>query len=221
MTQVVRIDFVSDVVCPWCAIGLRSLLAALNELEDEVSADIHFQPFELAPGMSENGEDLTAYLSSKYKISAEQVAQTQANITERGQQLGFEFNFNSNSRKWNTFDAHRLLHWAGETSDKQLTLKELLLDANFTDNRNISNHELLTELVSVAGLDAGEAREVLTSGRYAEEVRNEEARWQQQGIHSVPTMIFDNRYAVSGGQPVETFVEVMRELMKESAARSK
>ena len=214
MTHTVRIDFVSDVVCPWCVIGLNSLLAALEQLRNEVSADIHFQPFELAPGMDESGENLTAYLMSKYRISSEQVAHNQATITERGQEQGFVFDFNSNSRKWNTLNAHCLLHWAGETSNKQLALKQALFLANFTENRNISDHEVLIELATRVGLDGTAASEVLASGRYVGEVRELESRWQQQGISSVPTMIFNNRYAVSGGQPVETFVAVIQELVE-------
>lgn len=218
MTHTVRIDFVSDVVCPWCAVGLNSLQAALEQVKSEVNADIHFQPFELAPGMDENGENLTTYLMSKYNISSEQVAQTQAAIIARGKEQGFVFDFNSDSRKWNTLDAHRLLHWAGETSDKQLALKQALFVANFTENRHINNHAVLVELATQVGLDGVEVAEVLASGRYTEEVRELEARWQQQGVSSVPTMIFNNRYAVSGGQPVETFVEVIRELIKEQSA---
>ncbi len=217
MTHTVRIDFVSDVVCPWCVVGLNSLQAALEQVKSEVNADIHFQPFELAPGMDENGENLTAYLMSKYNISSEQVAQTQAAIIARGKEQGFVFDFNSDSRKWNTLGAHRLLHWAGETSDKQLALKQALFVANFTENRHINNHAVLVELATQVGLDGVEAAEVLASGRYTEEVRELEARWQQQGVSSVPTMIFNNRYAVSGGQPVETFVEVIRELIKEQS----
>ena len=218
MTHTVRIDFVSDVVCPWCVVGLNSLQAALEHVKSEVNADIHFQPFELAPGMDENGENLTAYLMSKYNISSEQVAQTQAAIIARGKEQGFVFDFNSDSRKWNTLDAHRLLHWAGETSDKQLALKQALFVANFTENRHINDHAVLVELATQVGLDGVEAAEVLASGRYTEEVRELETRWQQQGVSSVPTMIFNNRYAVSGGQPVETFVEVIRELIKEQSA---
>ncbi|MFL0808558.1 MAG: DsbA family oxidoreductase [Oceanobacter sp.] len=218
MTHTVRIDFVSDVVCPWCVVGLNSLQAALEQVKSEVNADIHFQPFELAPGMDENGENLTTYLMSKYNISSEQVAQTQAAIIARGKEQGFVFDFNSDSRKWNTLDAHRLLHWAGETSDKQLALKQALFVANFTENRHVSDHAVLVELATQVGLDGVEVAEVLASGRYTEEVRELEARWQQQGVSSVPTMIFNNRYAVSGGQPVEMFVEVIRELIKEQSA---
>ena len=218
MTHTVRIDFVSDVVCPWCVVGLNSLTAALGQLDGEVNADIHFQPFELAPGMDDNGEDLTGYLMSKYQISSEQVAQTQAAIVARGQEQGFVFDFNSDSRKWNTLNAHRLLHWAGETSDKQLALKQALFLANFSENRNISDHDVLVELATQVGLDGTEAAQVLASGRYAEEVRELESRWQQQGISSVPTMIFNNRYAVSGGQPVETFVDVLRQLVEKDPA---
>ncbi len=215
MTQPLKIDFVSDVMCPWCAIGLHSLLQALERLGDEVDATIHFRPFELTPEMAAEGERVIPYLSAKYGISAEQVAQNQAQITARGAELGFRFDFRSDSRKWNTFNTHRLLHWAGEQSaDAQLALKRALFAAYFTDNRNPSDPDLMCELAQQVGLNAGEAAEVLASGRYAAEVRAEEQLWQQRGVSSVPCIVFNERYAVSGGQPVETFMQAIREVVQ-------
>ncbi|MBR9885630.1 MAG: DsbA family oxidoreductase [Oceanospirillales bacterium] len=217
MSQVLKIDFVSDVVCPWCAIGLNSLLQALEQLKGEVAATLHFHPFELTPEMSDEGEYVIPYLCAKYGISEMQVAQNQALITERGAELGFRFDFRADSKKWNTFDAHRLLHWAAtQGADKQLSLKLGLLEAYFTHNRNPSDRTLLCELAERAGLDGKAAGEVFDSGRFADEVRAEEQLWQRRGVSSVPTIVFNERYAVSGGQPVETFVQVIRDVLAES-----
>lgn len=217
MTQSLKIDFVSDVVCPWCAIGLHSLLQALEQLGDEVSASFRFHPFELTPEMSAEGERVIPYLCAKYGMSEAQVAQNQAHITERGAELGFKFDFRDDSRKWNTFDAHRLLHWAGEQgAAQQLALKQALLAAYFTHNQNPSDRALLCELAVQAGLDGAEAGEVYDSKRYTDEVRAEEQLWQRRGVSSVPTIVFNERYAVTGGQPVDTFVQVIRQVLDET-----
>jgi len=220
MSQALTIDFVSDVMCPWCVFGLRSLLQALKQLDGEVSATIRFRPFELAPEMPAEGEEIIPHLMAKYGISEEQVRQNQAHITERGRELGFRFDFQAGSRKWNTFDTHRLLHWAGEQgADYQLALKQALFDAYFTHNLNPSDRTLLCELAARVGLDPEEAAQVYDSGRYADAVRAEEQLWQQRGISSVPAVVFNERYLVSGGQPVETFMQVMREMEREMAAQ--
>ncbi|WP_432696559.1 DsbA family oxidoreductase [Marinobacterium sp. YM272] len=217
MSRPLRIDFVSDIVCPWCAIGLHSLLQALQQLGDEVSAEIYFHPFELTPDMPAEGERVIPYLCHKYGMSEVEVAHNQAHITERGAQLGFAFDFRADSRKWNTFHTHRLLHWAGEQGrDQQLALKLALFEAYFSRNLNPSDRTLLCELAAEASLDAAEAGRVYDSGEYAEAVRSEERLWQQRGVSSVPAIVFDQRYLVSGGQPVETFVQVIRDLPSEA-----
>lgn len=217
MNQPLTIDFVSDVMCPWCAVGLHSLLQALEQLEGEVSATLRFHPFELAPEMPAEGEKTVPHLMAKYGISEEQVLQNQAHITERGEELGFRFDFRADSRKWNTFDTHRLLHWAGEQgAEYQLALKQALFEAYFSHNLNPADRTLLCDLAGRVGLDPEDAARVYDSGRYAEEVRAEEQLWQQRGISSVPAVVFNERYLVSGGQPVETFIQVMREMAAES-----
>lgn len=214
MSRVLKIDFISDVMCPWCAVGLHSLLQALEQLGDEVEAQIRFRPFELAPDMASDGEYIIPHLCAKYGISEAQVKQNQAQIAARGAELGFRFDFRDDSRKWNTFNAHRLLHWAGEQgAEQQLALKKGLLAAYFSDNRNPSDPQVLCEVAAEAGLDADTVRDVLDSGRYAEEVRQEEALWQQRGVSSVPTVVFNERYALTGGQPVEAFVEAIRDML--------
>ncbi|MBV1789807.1 DsbA family oxidoreductase [Marinobacterium sp. D7] len=218
MTQSLKIDFVSDVVCPWCAIGLHALLQALRQLEGEVSATIRFHPFELTPEMPAEGELVIPYLCRKYGMDESQVARNQAYITERGAELGFRFDFRTDSKKWNTFDAHRLLHWAAEQgADKQLALKLGLLEAYFSHNENPGDRALLCRLAEQAGLDATAAGEVYDSGRYTDEVLSEEQLWVRQGVSSVPTILFNERYAVSGGQPVTTFIGVIREVIAKSS----
>jgi predicted DsbA family dithiol-disulfide isomerase len=207
----VRIDFVSDVSCPWCAIGLASLQQALAKLAGEVSAEIHFQPFELNPQMAAEGEDSTEHLVHKYGSSAEQIDANRAAIRARGAALGFTFNMDRRSRVYNTFDAHRLLHWA-ELEGRQLALKQLLLRAYFTDGEDVSAHETLLRLAIGAGLDAERARQVLASDEYAAEVRAQEQFFMSRGIHSVPATIINGEHLISGGQPPEAFEQALRQI---------
>jgi predicted DsbA family dithiol-disulfide isomerase len=206
-----RIDFVSDVVCPWCAIGLASLEQALQRLQGEVDADIHFQPFELDPNMPAEGMDVADNLKRKYGMDDAQLAQNQERIRERGAELGFTFDFNARSRTWNTFDAHRLLHWA-EGEGRQAALKRALLVANFSEGRNVSDRDALVEIATGAGLDAERARAILDSNEYAEEVRIAEQFFIQAGISGVPAIIIERQHLVSGGQPPEVFERALREI---------
>ena len=172
-----HIDFVSDVACPWCAIGLHSLEEALRRVEGEVTADIHFQPFELSPDMSPQGEGLDEHIGRKYGASAQQLAASREAVRQRAASVGFAFNSSARSHVYNTFDAHRLLHWAG-LQGRQRELKKVLFRANFTDDANVSDRDVLAGLAAEVGLDANEAREVLASGRHAAEVRAAEKLWQ-------------------------------------------
>ena len=211
--KTLRIDFVSDVVCPWCAVGLASLEQALQRLQGEVEAEIHFQPFELDPTMPAGGMDVAANLKRKYGMSDAQLAENQERIRARGAELGFTFDFNARSRTWNTFDAHRLLHWAAlEAPQRQLSLKRALLVANFSEGRDIGNHEVLAEVAAGVGMDAARAREVLASGAFANEVREAEEFFRRNGINSVPAVIIEKKHLVSGGQPPEVFERALREI---------
>ena len=211
--KTLRIDFVSDVVCPWCAVGLASLEQALKRLQGEVEAEIHFQPFELDPNMPAGGMDVAANLKRKYGMSDAQLAENQERIRARGAELGFSFDFNARSRTWNTFDAHRLLHWAAlEAPQRQLPLKRALLVANFSEGRDIGNHEVLAEVAAGVGMDAARAREVLASGAFANEVREAEEFFRRNGINSVPAVIIEKKHLVSGGQPPEVFERALREI---------
>lgn len=206
-----KIDIVSDVVCPWCAIGLKSLETALARLDGQVSAELHFQPFELNPQMGPEGQDIVEHLSQKYGIDADQIERNQHNIRERGASVGFRFEMDKRSRTHNTFDAHRLLHWAG-LEGRQLPLKHALLEAYFTHGRNPGDHEVLVQLAADVGLDAARAREVLASGAYADEVKQRERFYLDHGIHSVPAVIVNDRHLISGGQPPEVFEQALRQI---------
>lgn len=214
MTQHLKIDFVSDVACPWCVIGLRGLEQALANASDAVEADITFQPFELNPIMPAAGQNLVEHITEKYGSTAEQSAASRAMIRSRGAEVGFTFNMSEESRIYNTFDAHRLLHWAG-TIGRQQELKLALFRANFTDGANVSDHGVLVEAALTAGLDGNQAREVLASGRYAEEVRNAELEWTSRGIRSVPAIVINGKWLISGGQPAETFEQALRGIAAE------
>ncbi|HEX7689989.1 MAG TPA: DsbA family oxidoreductase [Burkholderiaceae bacterium] len=213
-----KIDFVSDVSCPWCAIGLSSLEIALARVGAEVPVELHFQPFELNPGMAGEGEDVTEHLSKKYGMPPEQVAANGERIRERGAAVGFAFDMRARGRIYNTFDAHRLLHWADTQGEgRQLALKKALLKAYFTDGQDPSSHDTLVRYAESVGLDGARAREVLASGAYANEVREAEAWYQQRGIHSVPAIIIDDRHLISGGQPPEVFEQALRQLASQPA----
>jgi predicted DsbA family dithiol-disulfide isomerase len=217
MTTQLKIDFVSDVSCPWCVIGLRSLEQALERAGDAVTADIHFQPFELNPQMPAAGQDIAEHITQKYGSTPEQLRGNQEAIRARGAELGFTFDMGKRSRVYNTFDAHRLLHWA-EAEGRQRELKRALFAAYFTDGRNPSDREVLVDVATQAGLDPVRAREVLESGRYAEEVREREHFYGRQGISAVPSVIINDKYLIQGGQPAEIFEQALRQIAAEAAA---
>lgn len=210
-SQPLRIDFVSDVVCPWCAVGLASLEQALAALDGQVQAEIHFQPFELNPQMAPEGEDIAEHLGHKYGLNAAQLAQNQEAIRQRGAAVGFTFANQDKRRIYNTFDAHRLLHWA-EAAGRQHALKRALLVAYFTDGRDVSDHEVLADVAGSVGLDVVEARAVLASDRYAEDVRGDEQFFLRAGIRSVPAVIVNRQHLISGGQPPEVFEQALRQI---------
>jgi predicted DsbA family dithiol-disulfide isomerase len=212
-----RIDFVSDIACPWCAVGLNSLEQALQRLGADVTVELQFQPFELNPAMPPEGEDIVEHLSAKYGIDAAQIARNQAAIRERGAQVGFRFG--ARGRIWNTFDAHRLLHWAGAEGPPgaQRALKHALLQAYHGEGRNPGDRAVLLEAAQAAGLYAAGAAAVLEGHGYAREVRAAQARWQQAGIRSVPSVVIDERHLVQGGQPPEVFEQALRQIAAAAA----
>lgn len=217
MPRRLRIDFVSDISCPWCIIGLRGLEIALERLGDTVEADIHFQPFELNPAMAPEGENIVEHIGRKYGATPEQSAANRANIRERAASVGFTMAMADDARIYNSFDAHRLLHWA-ETEGRHAALKHALFDSYFTRGEDISNHDVLVAAIGRAGLDTDEARAILSSDHYATEVREAERLWQGRGIQSVPAIVIDNRYLISGGQPPETFEQALHQIAAEPVA---
>ncbi len=206
-----KIEFVSDVACPWCAVGLYSLEKAITNLGGTVPVELHFEPFELNPAMPPEGEDAIEHLSRKYGAPPEQLAKSRAALRQRGAEVGFTFG--DRPRVWNTFDAHRLLHWAGlESASKQSALKHALLGAYHTDAENPGAQDVLLRLAGEVGLDVERARAILDSDEYAGDVRERERFWQERGIHSVPAIVIDDRHLISGGQPPEVFEQAMRQI---------
>lgn len=210
-----RVDFVSDIACPWCAIGLAALEQAIERVEDTVDVEVHFQPFELNPDMAAEGEDAIEHLSRKYGMSPEQARAGGDRIRERGAELGFAF-APARGRVRNTFDAHRLLHWAGlQSTEAQRTLKHALLQAYFTDSADVSDHAVLVEIVRGCGLDAARAEAILATDTFSADVREREAMYTGNGITAVPSVILAGRHLVQGGQPVEVFEQALRQVAAE------
>lgn len=213
MTQALHIDFVSDVACPWCAVGLASLERALERVQGEIQVDMRFQPFELNPQMGPEGQDVTEHLTQKYGSTPQQQAAAREGIRQRGAEVGFAFSEKGRGRVWNTFDAHRLLAWAGEQgAQPQRDLKMGLLRAYHGEGRSPADPQVLLDVVASVGLQRAAAQEVLASGRYAQEVRDQEQHFQSLGIHAVPSVIINGRHLIQGGQPPEMFEQALRQL---------
>jgi predicted DsbA family dithiol-disulfide isomerase len=213
MDAPLKIDFVSDVSCPWCAIGLASLERALDSLGGDLKAELHFQPFELNPGMPPGGQDITEHLTQKYRTTREQQLAARNAIRERGASVGFDFREQGRDRIYNTFNAHRLLHWAGlEDPRKQLALKKALFKAYFTDGRSPEDAEVLYDAALTSGLDGGRAREIISGNEYADDVRAQEDFYTSHGIHAVPAVIVNDRHLIQGGQPPEVFEAALRQI---------
>ncbi|MBW3549954.1 MAG: DsbA family oxidoreductase [Proteobacteria bacterium] len=207
----VRIDFVSDVSCPWCAVGLKALEQAIERMGGQIAPELHFQPFELNPQMPPEGQGTDEHLVQKYGSTPEQLARNREALRERGAAVGFEFK--QRDRVYNTFDAHRLLHWAGlEGEAQELALKHALLRAYFTDNLDVSSPEVLVRVAATAGLDGTRARQVLERGEYAAEVRAQQDVYLSRGIHAVPSVILNDQHLIQGGQPVELFERALRQV---------
>jgi predicted DsbA family dithiol-disulfide isomerase len=216
MARPMKIDFVSDVSCPWCVIGLYGLEEALTRIGDVVNADVRFQPFELNPNMPPEGQNIVEHIAQKYGSTPEQSAANREMIRARAADVGFTMARSDQSRIYNTFDAHRLLHWA-EQEGRQAVLKHALFEAYFTEGKSPADHAVLVATAEKVGLNGAAAREVLTSGRYAEEVRRAEQLWRSRGIDAVPTIVIDGQYLISGAQPPEVFEQAFRQIAGQAA----
>ncbi len=216
MAETVRIDFISDIMCPWCVVGLWGLDRALENLAGEIEAEVIFHPFELSPDTPKGGTNLLEHMAAKAGFTREKSLAARAELTRRAAELGFTMGYSDDFRAYNTFDAHRLLHWAWHEG-RQHALKRALFEAYFTENLAIDDPEVLAGIAERVGLDRAEARRVLDSGRFAEEVRAEEALWPSRGIQGVPAVIVDQRYLISGGQPPEVFEDSLRRIVAQRA----
>ncbi len=212
--QPLRIDIVSDVMCPWCIIGYRQLAQALEA--SGTPHEIHWHPFELNPEMPPEGQNMREHIAEKYGSTPEQSAQSRAQMTQLGQDLGFEFRFAEDMRMHNTFAAHQLLHWAGEQGQKQ-ALKLALFSAHFTHRRDLSDPQVLADIAGEIGLDRDAAQAVLADQRYAETVRGQERFWLQQGVQGVPAMVFNRRHLVTGAQGAENYTRILTQLTQQEA----
>ena len=207
------ITIVSDVACPWCAVGLASIDRALERMGGEVEADIRVEPFELNPDMGPEGEEIVAYIARKYGRTAEQIAETQARIRQAGANAGFAFG--RRDHVWNTFDAHRMLHWAS-LEGRGAELKRALLRAYHGEGRNPAAKDVLVEAAAAAGLDRARAEAVASSDEFANEVRERERHWLRQGVSGVPFVVINDKYAIEGAQPPEAFEQAFRQIAGES-----
>lgn len=212
--QTLKIDFVSDVSCPWCAIGLAGLERALEQVQPDITAELHFQPFELNPQMAPEGEDVGEHLTRKYGSTAAQQAQIRETIRERGAAAGFAFNREGRGRIWNTFNAHRLLCWAEAEGEpgQQHALKKALMEAHHGRAESPADPAVLLACVRQAGLDDARAEAVLASDEFADEVREREQFFTRAGITSVPAVIVNERHLIAGGQPAEVFEQALRQI---------
>ena len=207
--RAIDIAFVSDVACPWCAIGLASLDRALGRVQGEMEATLRIEPFELNPDMGAEGTEVVPYLARKYGRTPQQIAQTQAMLRERGADVGFSFGVRNHV--WNTFDAHRMLHWAG-LEGRAPELKRALLRAYHGEGRNPGAKDVLIELASEVGLDAARAKAILESDEFAAEVRERERHWLQSGVNGVPFVVVNGKYAIEGAQSPEEYEQALRQI---------
>ncbi|GAB5489609.1 MAG: DsbA family oxidoreductase [Parasphingorhabdus sp.] len=216
-TPVISIDIVSDVVCPWCIIGYKKLEKAMLRFEGRARFELAWHAFELNPSMPQEGQDINEHMAQKYGATAEQSQINRQRLKDAGAGLDFEFHYHDGMKMVNTFDAHRLLHWAGETG-KQTALKLALFKAHFSDGLDTSDHETLINIASSVGLDEARSRDLLGSDLYADDVRAVEAQWQDRFITGVPAFIFNKKFMVPGAQEPETFVNIIEQkLLKEAA----
>jgi predicted DsbA family dithiol-disulfide isomerase len=212
---VLDIDIVSDVMCPWCIIGYQQLEQALATTG--MGARIRWHPFELNPDMPLTGQNTSEHIQEKYGSTPEQSAQSRAQMQNLGQELGFTFNFGPESRMWNTFVTHQLLDFA-LSQGKQHPLKMALFDAHFTDQRDLSQKDVLVDVATFVGLSTVDAARVIDSGELADSVREKQKFWTERGISGVPSMIFAGKYLVTGAQGADNYAEILQRTVAETEA---
>jgi len=209
----IRVDIVSDIVCPWCIVGLKQLQKAVDITG--VDIDVHWHPFELNPNMPESGQNLQEHICEKYGSTKEQSQENRQRLTSLGEELGFKFAFDDESRMVNTFKAHQLLHWAN-LKGQEHAMKLALFSANFTDQLDISKLDVLLTIVESLGLDKEEAKAVLEEAKYQDDVRAAQQTWTHRGITGVPAMVFGDKYLVTGAQGIENYTKLLNQLAGEA-----
>lgn len=217
MKNTISIDIISDVSCPWCIIGYRSLSLALDDLDSHDHVDINWLPFELNPNMAPEGQNRNDYIREKYNLSPEQGKANRDTLINRGAELGYQFNFPDDGRVYNTFNAHKLIHWA-KKHELQTQLKLALFDLFFQQQGNPSDETDLLGCVKNVGLDTKQAKEILNSDRYNTEVNEALSFAKSNGISSVPAFILNKKYLISGGQPKQVFIQALQQLDQEAAS---
>ncbi|MBY6195813.1 DsbA family oxidoreductase [Vibrio hangzhouensis] len=212
MNQTIKLDVVSDVVCPWCIIGYKRLEQAIRELGVEDRIDLEWQPFELNPHMPLEGQNLREHLAEKYGTTKEDSIRAREQLTQLGREVGFTFDYSDEMKMLNTFEAHILLEYAKEQG-KQTDLKLRLFSAFFGEGKDISNREVLANELAAVGLDSKSAIARLDDPNARLEVQHAEETWKNLGISSVPTVVFNRQSALTGAQPVEVYKQVLQELL--------
>jgi len=205
----IRIDIISDVVCPWCIIGYSQLEQALAETG--IRAEVHWHPFELNPDMPPEGQNMGEHLHEKYGTTPEQSAQVRQKLTTLGAGLGFTFNFSEESRMVNTFLAHQLIEWASEQG-RQNDVKLALFKVHFSQGRDVSDIATLVDVAAALGLDAEAARTALEGENMAWNVRTMQKFWADKGVRGVPAMVFDKHHLLTGAQGVDAYAKLLRKL---------
>jgi predicted DsbA family dithiol-disulfide isomerase len=212
-----RIDIVSDVVCPWCIIGYKRLEQALDQLDPSVEVEITWHPFELNSDMPAEGQNLREHIMRKYGTTHEQSVQARQNLTATGEELGFQFNYFDEMRMVNTFRAHQLIAFA-KSEGKQHEMEMALFSAFFSEKKDVNELEVLVDAAVSVGLDAGAARDALVTERFAQQVRQEQAEWTSLGITAVPAYVYNGKYLVSGGQTPDVHTQVIEKVREAAVA---
>ena len=212
----IKIDVVSDVVCPWCYIGKRRLEKAIDQLAGQVDVELEFHPFELNPDMPKEGRNQKQHLANKFG-GEERYREITSHVTKVASEEGLHFNFDRQEISPNTRDAHRIIRYAKEEG-KQSAVKEAFLKAYFEDGIDLSKTENLIDIAAKAGLEATKVSSLLASDEGRVEIEMEQRTNRQRGITGVPYFIINNKYGLSGAQPSEVFHKALLDIAKEPVA---
>jgi predicted DsbA family dithiol-disulfide isomerase len=214
MVDIIKLDIISDVVCPWCIIGYKRVAKAISEMGIGDMVEIEWQPFELNPDMPAEGEEVHAHIRWKYGTTHDECIHTLAHMTQLGAELGFKFDYFDGFKMVNTRDLHVLLDYAKE-SGKQTELKMRLFEAFFSERKDVSDRQILTQEIQSIGLNADKALLRLDDDEACKRVQDQEAYWKRLGVSAVPTMVFNNSSSLTGVQSVDVYRQVLAELVEQ------